>query len=125
MDAATYVALVKTLVVLNDAACGSERSYNGMRVAHRLAEHEGDEVRIFLLSDAVTCALAGQQTPDGDCNLERMLTACIGHGAQVGLCGSCMRARAIHEDQLVDGARHATLDEFTDWMLWADKVITF
>ena len=116
---------MKTLVVLNDPAYGTERSYNGLRVAHALAKREGEEVRIFMLADAVTCALAGQKTPDGYYNLERMLTACIQHGAQVGLCGSCMAARAIHEEQLVEGARHATLHEFTDWMLWADKVITF
>jgi uncharacterized protein involved in oxidation of intracellular sulfur len=116
---------VKTLLVLHDPAYGSERSYNGLRLANALAERDGEQVRIFLLGDAVTCALAGQKTPNGYYNLERMLAAAIHHGAEVGLCGSCMRARAIHEDQLVGGARHATLDEFTDWMLWADKVITF
>jgi uncharacterized protein involved in oxidation of intracellular sulfur len=42
-------------------------------------------VRIFLLADAVTCALAGQTTPNGYYNLERMLGACIRHGAEVAL----------------------------------------
>jgi uncharacterized protein involved in oxidation of intracellular sulfur len=81
-------------------------------------------VRIFLLADAVSCALAGQKTPDGY-NLERMLAATIRRGAEVGLCGSCMDARAIRDDQLVQGARRSTLDELTDWTLWADKAITF
>jgi uncharacterized protein involved in oxidation of intracellular sulfur len=36
-----------------------------------------------------------------------------------------MDARAIREDQLVPGARRSSLDELTDWTLWADKVITF
>jgi uncharacterized protein involved in oxidation of intracellular sulfur len=116
---------VKTLVLLNDPAYGTERSYNGLRLAHSLAKREGEEVRIFLLADAVTCALAGQKTPNGYYNLERMLAATIHRGAQVGLCGSCMDARAIREDQLVQGARRSSLDELTDWTLWADKVIAF
>jgi uncharacterized protein involved in oxidation of intracellular sulfur len=36
-----------------------------------------------------------------------------------------MDARGISEDRLVKGARRATLDELTDWTLWADKVATF
>jgi hypothetical protein len=39
-----------------------------------------------------------QQTPDGYSNLERMLAAAIRRGAHVGLCGSCMDARAIRDD---------------------------
>jgi sulfur relay (sulfurtransferase) complex TusBCD TusD component (DsrE family) len=49
---------VKTLVVLNDPAYGTERSYNGLRLAHALAKRDGEEVRVFLLGDSVTCALA-------------------------------------------------------------------
>jgi sulfur relay (sulfurtransferase) complex TusBCD TusD component (DsrE family) len=49
---------VKTLVVLNDPAYGTERSYNGLRLAHSLAKRDGEEVRIFLLADAVSCAAA-------------------------------------------------------------------
>jgi len=56
---------VKTLVVLNDPAYGTERSYNGLRLAHALAKRDGEEVRVFLLGDSVTCALAGQKTPNG------------------------------------------------------------
>jgi uncharacterized protein involved in oxidation of intracellular sulfur len=78
-------------------------------------------VRVFLLADAVTCALAGQQTPNGYYNLERMLVAVIRRGAEVGLCGSCMDARAIREDQIVQGARRSSLDELTDWTPWAAR----
>jgi uncharacterized protein involved in oxidation of intracellular sulfur len=116
---------MKTLVILNDPAYGTERSYNGLRLAHALAKREGEEVRIFLLADAVGCALAGQQTPDGYYNLERLLGSAVRRGAQVGLCGTCMDARAIRQDQLIDGARRSTLEDLTDWTLWADKVVTF
>jgi uncharacterized protein involved in oxidation of intracellular sulfur len=116
---------VKTLVILNDPAYGTERSYNGLRLAHTLGKRDGEDVRVFLLADAVTCALAGQQTPNGYYNLERMLAATLHRGAQVGLCGTCMDARAIREDQLIEGTRRSTLDELADWTIWADKVVTF
>jgi uncharacterized protein involved in oxidation of intracellular sulfur len=116
---------VKTLVVLNDPAYGTERSYNGLRLAHALAKRDGEEVRVFLLGDAVTCALAGQKTPNGYYNLERMLAAAIERGAKVGLCGTCMDARAVGEEQVVDGARRSNLEELTDWTRWADQVLAF
>ena len=116
---------MKAIVILNDSAYGTERSYNGLRLAHALAKREGEEVRIFLLADAVTCALAGQHTPNGYYNLERMLVAAIRHGAEVGLCGTCMDARAIREDQLIDGTHRSTLEDLTDWTIWADKVVSF
>jgi uncharacterized protein involved in oxidation of intracellular sulfur len=36
-----------------------------------------------------------------------------------------MDARGITNDVLVDAARRSTLEELTDWMLWADKTVTF
>ena len=40
---------MKTLFVLNDPAYGTERSYNGLRLAHALTKGDGEEVRVFLL----------------------------------------------------------------------------
>jgi uncharacterized protein involved in oxidation of intracellular sulfur len=116
---------MKTLVVLNDPAYGTERSYNGLRLAHALAKRDGEEVRVFFLGDAVTCALDRQRTPNGYYNLERMLASAIERGAKVGLWGTCMDARAIGEEQVVDDARRSNLEELTDWTLWADKVVAF
>jgi uncharacterized protein involved in oxidation of intracellular sulfur len=120
-----HAQAVKTLLVLNDPPYGTERSYNGLRLANALAKREGEEVRIFLIADAVLCAVAGQQTPNGYYNLERLLRSAIRHGAAVGLCGSCMDARAVDEGRLVEGARRSALEELADWTVWADKVVTF
>ena len=49
--------------MLNDPAYGTERSYNGLRLALSLVKREGEEVRVFLMGDAVACAVAGQKTP--------------------------------------------------------------
>ena len=44
---------------------------------------------------------------------------------EVGLCGSCMDARGIADAMLIAAVRRSSLDEVTDWTLWADKTVTF
>jgi len=115
----------KTLLILNDPPYGTERSYNGLRLANALAKREESEVRVFLMGDAAACAKAGQQTPNGYYNLERMIDAIVRRGAAVACCESCLDARGIGEDELVEGARRSTLEELADWTGWADSVIVF
>jgi hypothetical protein len=58
----------------NDPPCGTERCYNGLRLASVLAKVSPEaEVTVFLMADAVLCAKKGQKTPDGYDNLEGML----------------------------------------------------
>jgi uncharacterized protein involved in oxidation of intracellular sulfur len=116
---------MKTLLILNDGAYGTERSYNGLRLAGALAKRDDSDVRVFLIGDAVTCAMDGQRVPDGWYHLDRMITAAARHGADVGCCGTCMDARGIDDERLAKGAHRSTLDELADWTAWADKVATF
>ena len=112
------------LAIVNDQPYGSERPYNALRLAGALAKRDETDLRVFLLGDAVACAIAGQQLPDGHYHLDRMIKGLL-RRAEVGCCGTCLDARGLSEDQLVDGARRSTLEELTDWTLWADKVLTF
>jgi uncharacterized protein involved in oxidation of intracellular sulfur len=116
---------MNVLVVANDPPYGTERSYNALRLAGSLAKREQTTVRVFLMADAVGCAAEGQELPNGYYHLDRMIKAALRRGAEVGLCGTCMDARALHAEQLVEGARRSSLEELTDWTLWADKVVTF
>jgi uncharacterized protein involved in oxidation of intracellular sulfur len=115
---------VNVLVIVNDQPYGSERPYNALRLANALSKHDGVEVRVFLLGDAVACAVGGQQLPDGHYHLDRMLNGLL-HKAQVACCGTCLDARGLREEQLVEGARRSTLEELTDWTLWAEHTLTF
>lgn len=115
----------KTLVIFNDAPYGSERTYNGLRLAGALAKREGEEVRVFLMGDSAACAKAGQKVPEGFYNVEVMLGAVIRRQGKVGVCGTCIDARGIKVEELGQGAHRSTLDELTDWTLWADKVLVF
>jgi uncharacterized protein involved in oxidation of intracellular sulfur len=116
---------MKTLVICNDPPYGTERSWNGLRLTGALARRDGQEVRVFMLGDAVGCAVAGQKVPDGYYHLDRMISSAERHGAEIGCCGTCLDARGITDELLVKAAHRSTLDELTDWTLWADTVITF
>jgi uncharacterized protein involved in oxidation of intracellular sulfur len=77
--------LASVLFVLNDAPYGSERSYNGLRHAMAMSKQDDCDVKVFLMADATTCALAGQKTPEGYYSIERMLKGLAAKKARVGL----------------------------------------
>jgi uncharacterized protein involved in oxidation of intracellular sulfur len=113
------------LLILNDPPYGTERSFSALRLAQSLGRKEDIAVRVFLIGDAVGCAMAGQKVPDGYYNLERMIGAVARRGGEVGCCGTCLDARGIGEESVVEGARRSSMDELAGWTLWADRVITF
>ncbi len=115
---------MRSLIILNDPPYGTERSYNALRLARSLATKEGTELRVFMMGDAVGCAVSGQKTPDGYYNLDAMVRS-LRKRASVGCCGTCMDARGITEAMLSDGARRSSMDELAEWTVWAEKVITF
>ena len=116
---------MKILIILNDPPYGTERSYNGLRLAGSLAKQEGVEVKLFLLGDAASCAKKAQNVPQGYYNIEIMLKGVTRSQGEIGVCGTCMDARGITEEELSDGARRSTLNELTEWTLWANKIMVF
>jgi uncharacterized protein involved in oxidation of intracellular sulfur len=112
------------MVIVNDPPYGTERAYNALRLARSLLI-AGDAVRVFLMGDAVGCAVANQKLPDGYYKLDRMISSIIVKGGEVGACGTCMDARAVDEDAFVAGAYRSDLETLTKWVQAADKVITF
>lgn len=116
---------MKTLFILNDAPYGSERSYNGLRLAGSLSKAQGEEVKLFLMGDAAACAKGGQKVPEGFYNIEIMLGRVVRNQGEVGVCGTCMDARGITDPELAAGARRSTLAELTSWTQWADKAMVF
>ena len=116
--------MTSTLFVLNDAPYGNERAYNGLRLAGALAAREDQAVRLFLMADAVGCAKSGQKVPEGYYNVQIMLGK-VARKGEVGLCGTCMYARGLRDDEMIDGARRGTLAQLADWTAEADKVLVF
>ena len=118
--------MTRTLFILSDPPYGAERSYNALRLVGSLARRPGEEVKVFLMGDAASCAKSGQKVPQGYCHLETMLQGpATRHGVEVGVCGSCMDARGITEAELAAGTRRSLLSQLTDWTVWADKTLVF
>ena len=116
---------MKALIILNDGPYGSERSYNGLRLALALAKSPDTTVRIFLMADAIACAKPGQTTPEGYYNIGRMLKGLTSRGVEVGTCGSCMDARGFTDVDLADGICRSSMPQLAEWTTWADRVVTF
>jgi uncharacterized protein involved in oxidation of intracellular sulfur len=116
---------VQVLIVINGSAYGLDSTYNAVRLAGNLAKRDEAEVTVFLMGDGVTAAMAGQRTPDGYYKLDRMLAGVIRHGGEILCCGTCMDARGITEDMLLDGAARSTMDALGDRTLAADKILVF
>ncbi len=116
---------MRLLIIANDAPYGSERTYNALRLAGTLVTVEPDlELTLFLLGDAVACAKAGQSTPQGYYNVERMLIP-IRRKGLVLACETCLAARGLEAKDLAEGCRSAKLGELATLVLDADKVLTF
>ena len=117
---------MKILLILNDPPYGTERCYNGLRLANALVKKDlATEVTIFLMADAVSCGRKGQKTPDGYYNLERMLKRFATGAHRLLLCGTCMDARGLTESDLVEGSHRSSMDELAEATAAADKVIVF
>ncbi len=117
---------MKALFILNDPPYGTERIYNALRLAHALLKKGPSiEVTVFLMADAVVAAKAGQKTPEGYYNVERMLKRVLAGNGKVLLCGTCMDARGLDDAALIQGARRSTMDELASASVEADKVLVF
>ncbi len=116
---------MRVLIIVNDAPYGSERTYNALRLAGVLLQVESElELTVFLVGDAVACAKAGQSTPQGYYNVERMLLPILRKGLVLA-CETCLAARGLKAEELVQGCRPAKLGELGALVLEAEKVLTF
>ncbi len=82
-------------------------------------------MRLFLMGDATVAAHRQQKVPSGFYNLEVMLGSVARHGGLIGACGSCMDARGIATEDLMEGVHRSSLEQLAEWISWAEKVIVF
>lgn len=115
----------KILLILNGPAYGADETFNAVRLAVTLSRRGDVDVTVFLMGDAVTCAIAGQKTPDGYYALDRMLHGFARHGGRIACCGTCLDARGLSPDRLIDEADRSTMAELAAWTVAADRVLTF
>ena len=114
------------LIVCTGAPYGSESLFNALRLALALKEQEQCpvELRLFLLSDAVTAALNGQQPSEGY-NLRQMLEILAAQRVPMRLCKTCADSRGLGGLPLIEGIEIGTMPLLARWSVEADKVFTF
>lgn len=99
--------------------------FNSLRLAIALREQQSDlDLKLFLMSDAVTAGLRGQKPAEGY-NVQQMLEILTAQQVPVKLCKTCADGRGVSALPLVDGVEVGTLVELAQWTLAADKVLTF
>ncbi|WP_108649921.1 DsrE/DsrF/TusD sulfur relay family protein [Dongshaea marina] len=116
----------KILIIANGASYGTESLFNALRLGIALKEQEerAVELRLFLMSDAVTSALSTQRPAEGY-NIQQMLEILCAQDVPIRLCKTCADARGISELPLIEGISIGTLPELCAWTLEVDKVLTF
>ncbi|MGE3344438.1 MAG: DsrE/DsrF/TusD sulfur relay family protein [Vicinamibacterales bacterium] len=117
--------MANTLFILNDPPYGTERSYNALRLAGALSKRAGEQVKVFLIGDAASCAKRAQKVPHGYYNVEVMLRTVGTHGGEIGVCATCMDARGMTDVELAEATHRSSLDELADWVQWADRTLVF
>ncbi len=116
----------ETLFILNDPPYGSEKIYNALRLALAIAKKQDSEmVRIFLFGDAVISAKMSHKVAQGYYNLESMLKGLAARGVKISACGTCMDARGMTDGEIIDGITRGSMEQLSDWTIWADKVLVF
>ncbi len=68
---------------------------------------------------------ADRQVPDARHDIEWMLRRFTAGHREAGICRTCMEARAIEPEMLIEGTRRSTLDELARWTQESDKVLVF
>lgn len=117
---------MRILFIINDAPYGTEKAYNALRLAMQIQkDHQETEVNIFLMADAVGCAIPNQNTSSGYYNIERMLKSVLNKGGKIKACGSCTEARGIKNLSLIENVEISNMAELAKLTMEADKVLTF
>lgn len=114
---------METLFIFNDSPYGSQRAYNGLRLAVALAKET--PIRVFLMGDGVTLGLAGLMPVEADYNPQEMLKAIAAGGHPILACRTCMEARGLMQTSLIAEVRRGTLDDLVQWTKEAAKVLSF
>jgi uncharacterized protein involved in oxidation of intracellular sulfur len=114
----------KTLLILNGPAYGSDETFNAVRLAVALAKRDDVDATVFLMGDAVT-APSPARRPRRLLHPGRMLRGFARHGGHIACCGTCLDARGLTKEHLIEEAPRSSMDELAAWTVEADQVLTF
>jgi uncharacterized protein involved in oxidation of intracellular sulfur len=113
-------------IIVNGAPYGEERVWNALRLALTSVSAAIDlNVNVFLLGDAVSAAKKGQNTPQGYYNLEKTLRDLISQKVKIVACGTCLRARGLNQEDLIEDIEIGTMMMLAHWIKESQKILSF
>lgn len=118
---------MSVLIIFNrEPYDNTDVTWNGLRLASQL-KSDGQDVRIFLMNDAVDLARDACKPPEGyDQDLSQMLKDLIAEQVPVDVCGTCMARCGIHRNQpYFEGANSSTMAKLAQWVAQSDRVVSF
>ena len=86
------------------------------------SDTEDDVKALFILNEP---PYGTERTNNGIRLANNLLKGLLARGAKVLLCGTCMDARGIQEEDLVEGSRRSSMDELAEATIAAEKVLVF
>lgn len=94
-----------------------EKAWNAFRFAVT-AKKAGNEVKVFLMGEAVECETLSHEQYD----VAGQLNAFIEAGGEILACGTCLKSRQLDETA---ACPISTMQDCLDMVMWADKTLTF
>jgi uncharacterized protein involved in oxidation of intracellular sulfur len=86
------------------------------------SDTEDDVKALFILNEP---PYGTERTNNGIRLANNLLKGLLARGAKVLLCGTCMDARGIQEEDLVEGSRRSSMGELAEATIAAEKVLVF
>ena len=108
-------------IIIADGAYTKERPFTMLRFAYT-ALLEDHKINIFLVEDGIFVGKKKQDPVSYD-NLEKWMKDVISEGATVKVCGVCMKARGVTEEELIEGIQKTTMNGLVEMCVEADNVL--
>jgi len=94
-----------------------EKAWNAFRFAVT-AKKSGNEVKVFLMGEAVEC----EGLTHVKYNVDEQLKLFISVGGEVLACGTCLKSRQLSGSE---SCPLSTMIDCVNMVTWADRVVTF
>jgi len=94
-----------------------EKAWNAFRFAVT-AKKQGNEVKVFLMGEAVEC----EGLTHVKYNVDVQLKNFINEGGEIIACGTCKKSRNLDS---TEACPISTMVDCVDLVVWADKTVTF
>jgi sulfur relay (sulfurtransferase) complex TusBCD TusD component (DsrE family) len=94
-----------------------EKAWNAFRFAVS-AKKQGNEVKIFLMGEAVEC----EGLTHENFNVDEQLKKFVAIGGELLACGTCLKSRQMGEPE---ACALSTMADCVNMVTWSDRIITF